>query len=59
MTDRSNPEQYKAYRLTVKNRLNGPYQVWLKVHQIEHNFVLCKKDENFYANIAYNMIYSK
>ena len=26
-TDRSNPEQYKAYRLTVKNRLNGPYQV--------------------------------
>ena len=26
-TDRSNAEEYKAYRLSVKNRMNGPYQV--------------------------------
>ena len=26
-TDRSNAEEYKSYRLSVKNRLNGPYQV--------------------------------
>ena len=26
-TDRSNADQYKEYRLTVKNRLNGAFQV--------------------------------
>ena len=26
-TDRSNTDQYKEYRLTVKNRLNGAFQV--------------------------------
>ena len=30
-TDRSNPEEYKSYRLTVKNRLNGPYKVHVHV----------------------------
>ena len=26
-TDRTNPEQYRDYRLLVKSRLNGPYKV--------------------------------
>ena len=26
-TDRNNTDQYKEYRLTVKNRLNGAFQV--------------------------------
>lgn len=26
-TDRSDPQQYRSYRLAVKNRLNAPHQV--------------------------------
>ena len=31
VTNRSDKEQYQVYRLAVKNRLNGPYQVRLDV----------------------------
>ena len=31
VTDRSDIEQYRQYRLLVKNRLNGPYQVNITV----------------------------
>ena len=41
MTDLSNAEEYKAYRLEVKNRLNIPFQVckmmykfWMLLHEL-------------------------
>ncbi len=37
-TDKSDKEQYKAYRFVVKNRLNGPYRV-REVNIMEYVFV--------------------